>query len=50
MADSESVRLLAGRDPHDPWALEELLADSLAEANLDVPGDLARCRRSPWTR
>ena len=39
MADSESVRLLAGHDPHDPWALEELLADSLAEANLDVPGD-----------
>lgn len=41
LADSEAVRLLAGHDPHDPWALEQLLADSLSQSNLEVPRDPA---------
>jgi hypothetical protein len=39
VVDTESVRLLAGHDPHDPWMLERLLADSVSEAEVEVPGD-----------
>lgn len=39
LVDTESVRLLAGHDRHDPWALEQLLADSVSEANVEVPSD-----------
>ncbi|GAA4745988.1 hypothetical protein GCM10023350_33420 [Nocardioides endophyticus] len=41
LVDTESVRLLAGHDPHDPWALEQLLADCVAEAQTQVPSDPA---------
>jgi hypothetical protein len=27
VVDTESVRMLAGHDPHDLWMLEQLLAD-----------------------
>lgn len=37
LVDTESVRMLAGHDTHDPWALEQLLADSLSEAAVIVP-------------
>lgn len=36
LLDTESVRQLAGHDPHDPWMLEQLLSDSLEEANMQV--------------
>jgi hypothetical protein len=39
--DTQSVRLLAGHDPHDPWMLEQLLADAVSEARVEVPGDVA---------
>lgn len=39
VVDTESVRLLAGYDRHDPWALEHLLADVVSEANVAVPSD-----------
>jgi hypothetical protein len=39
LVDTESVRMLAGEDPRDPWALERLLADSVSEANVTVPSD-----------
>jgi hypothetical protein len=41
VVDTESVRLLAGYDRHDPWALERLLADVVSEANMAVPSDSA---------
>lgn len=37
LVDTESVRMLAGHDPNDPWMLEKLLADSVSEANASVP-------------
>ena len=39
LVDSESVRLLAGHDPHDPWGLEQLLADSVSQADVEIPRD-----------
>lgn len=39
--DTESVRMLAGQDPHDPWELERLLVDSVSEAEVTVPSDHA---------
>ena len=36
LVDTESVRMLAGHDPNDPWMLERLLADSVAEANAEI--------------
>lgn len=39
VVDTESVRLLAGYDRHDPWALEQLLADVVSQANVAVPSD-----------
>lgn len=39
LLDTESVRLLAGYDPHDPWALERLLGKIVAEAKVEVPSD-----------
>ncbi len=39
LVDTESVRVLAGYDRRDAWALEQLLADSVSEANVDVPSD-----------
>ena len=37
VVDTESVRMLAGHNAHDPWALERLLADSVSEARMTVP-------------
>jgi hypothetical protein len=37
LVDTESVRVLAGYDRHDPRALEQLLADSVSEANIEMP-------------
>ena len=39
VVDTESVRMLAGEDPHDSWTLAQLLADSVAEANVTVASD-----------
>jgi hypothetical protein len=41
VVDTQSVRLLAGHDPHDPWMLERLFADAVSEAKVEVPGDAA---------
>jgi hypothetical protein len=35
--DTEAVRMLAGHDTHDPWALEQLLADAVREAHIELP-------------
>jgi hypothetical protein len=32
LVDTPSTRILAGHDRHDPWGLEQLLADALTEA------------------
>jgi hypothetical protein len=45
LVDTESVRMLAGADPHDPWTLERLLADSVAEADVAVVTDEVEVRR-----
>lgn len=37
LVDTESVRMLAGHDRHDPWVLEQLLADALREAHAEAP-------------
>jgi hypothetical protein len=37
VADSPSVRALAGADPEDPWIVEGLLASTIDELDLDVP-------------
>ena len=39
LVDTESVRLLAGHDRHDPWALERLLTACVLEAHVQVPSD-----------
>ena len=36
LVDTESVRMLAGHDRNDPWMLEKLLADCVAEAEVIV--------------
>jgi hypothetical protein len=41
LVDNESVRLLAGHDPHDPAMLDTLIADSVSEAE-------PKGRRSPF--
>jgi hypothetical protein len=43
--DTESVRMLAGQDPHDPWELDRLLDDSVSEAEVTVPSDPAAVQR-----
>lgn len=45
VVDTESVRMLAGHDPHDLWMLEQLLADSVSEANVMVAADPATVQR-----
>jgi hypothetical protein len=35
--DTQSVRILAGHDPHDRWALEQMLLESVSEAHVTVP-------------
>jgi hypothetical protein len=45
LVDTESVRMLAGHDAHDPWALEQLLADSLSEAGVTSPPTLDKMQR-----
>ena len=37
LIDTESVRMLAGHNPNDPWMLDKLLRDSGAEAAVTVP-------------
>ena len=45
VVDTESVRMLAGQDPHDPWALEQLLAGAVSEANVTVASEYAEVQR-----
>ena len=35
--DTESIRLLAGHDSHDPWELERLLVEATNEAGVTPP-------------
>lgn len=39
VADTESVRILAGHDARDPWGLEGLLAASVTEAAVEITAD-----------
>jgi len=39
--DTESIRMLAGHDPHDPWELERLLAKATDEVGVAPPTDPA---------
>jgi hypothetical protein len=39
--DTESIRLLAGHDSHDPWELERLLVEATDEAGVTPPTDPA---------
>lgn len=41
LIDTDSVRMLAGHDRHDPWALEQLLAAALREAHAELPQEPA---------
>ena len=45
LLDTESVRMLAGEDPHDPWALERLLVEAVSEANVIVATDYREVQR-----
>jgi hypothetical protein len=45
LADTESVRMLAGEDPHDVWLLEGLLKEALGEANVVLPSETAAIER-----
>ena len=38
LADTESIRMLAGHDRRDPWRLEQLLADARATGLLPRRG------------
>ncbi len=42
VVDTESVRMLAGEDPDNPWTLERLLAEAVSEANVVVASDYAQ--------
>jgi hypothetical protein len=44
MTDTPSTRMLAGHNPRDPWALDQLLADAAAETGATVPADDASRR------
>ena len=41
LVDTESIRLLAGHDPHDPWDLERLLVVAADEVGVTPPTDPA---------
>jgi hypothetical protein len=41
VVDTESIRLLAGHDPHDPWELERLLVGATHEVGVIPPTDAA---------
>lgn len=41
LVDSESVRMLAGHDRNDPWALEKLLAEAMGQRSLPDAQDVA---------
>jgi len=41
VVDTESIRLLAGHDPHDPWELERLLVVAADEVGVTPPTDPA---------
>jgi len=45
VVDTESVRQLAGENPRDRWTIEQLLADSVCEADVTVPSDAAAVQR-----
>ena len=45
VVDTESVRILAGHDPHDQWKVERLLADSVFEADATVPSTPEEAQR-----
>ena len=45
LVDTGSVRRLAGCDPHDAWALERLLTECVAEAQVQVPSDAHTVQR-----
>ncbi|KRF22671.1 hypothetical protein ASG91_14775 [Phycicoccus sp. Soil802] len=42
--DGDSVRLLAGNDPHDPAMLDTLIGDSVSEAGVIIPSDSTNLR------
>ena len=37
--DTESIRMLAGHDPHEPWELERLLVEATDEVGVTPPTD-----------
>jgi hypothetical protein len=39
VVETESIRLLAGQDPHDPWELERLLVVAADEVGVTPPTD-----------
>jgi len=45
VVDTESIRMLAGADSRDPWAIEQLLVESVSEADVAVPSDRAEAQR-----
>lgn len=45
MLDTESTRMLAGHDRHDPWALDKLFADSMVEAGTTEAEDIPTIER-----
>jgi hypothetical protein len=38
IVDTESIRLRAGHDPHDPWELERLLVEATDEVGVTSKG------------
>ncbi len=42
LLDTESVRMLAGHNAHDPWGFGDLLAASVTEAAIDATADHAQ--------
>lgn len=45
MLDTESTRMLAGHDKHDPWALDQLFAQTMVEAGTTEAQDIPRVER-----
>jgi hypothetical protein len=39
--DSPATRILAGHNPGDPWALDQLLSEAVAETGATAPADAA---------
>jgi hypothetical protein len=45
VVETEWARQLAGENPRDRWAIEQLLADSVRESDVTVPSDAAAAQR-----